>query len=72
MFYDPALARVHGSKGHGGGTPLDATLARGSHGAPPVTDAQRGVILSSERGVLVERLMADIDVCQLVLQQFGV
>jgi hypothetical protein len=52
--------------------PLDAALIRGSHGAPAATDAQRGVILSSARGSFVERPMADTDVCDLVLRQFGI
>ena len=67
MFFNPALA-----KEFGGGTPLDASLVRGSHGAPARDDSQRGVLLSSERGVLVEQPMADLDVCQTVLQQFGI
>lgn len=52
--------------------PLNANLVRGSHGAPAKTDAQRGVLLSSQRGVFVEKPHADIDVCDLVLRQFGV
>jgi hypothetical protein len=52
--------------------PLDATLIKGSHGATAVTDAQRGVLLSSQRGKFVERLLADTDVCDLVLRQFGI
>jgi predicted AlkP superfamily pyrophosphatase or phosphodiesterase len=52
--------------------PLNATLVKGSHGAPAATDAQRGVLLSSQRGMFVERAMADTDVCDLVLRQFGV
>jgi predicted AlkP superfamily pyrophosphatase or phosphodiesterase len=52
--------------------PLDATLVKGSHGAPATTDAQRGVLLSSQRGMFVERPMADTDVCDLVLRQFGI
>jgi hypothetical protein len=52
--------------------PLDATLIKGSHGAPATTDAQRGVLLSSQRGMFVERPMADTDVCDLVLRQFGI
>jgi predicted AlkP superfamily pyrophosphatase or phosphodiesterase len=51
--------------------PLDATLVKGSHGAPATTDAQRGVLLSSQKGVFVERPLADTDVCELVLRQFG-
>jgi hypothetical protein len=54
------------------GIPLDATLVRGSHGAPAREDAQRGVIVSSQPGVLIGRVLADTDVCDLVLRQFGV
>jgi hypothetical protein len=52
--------------------PLNATLIKGSHGAPANNDAQRGVLLSSQRGMFVERAMADTDVCELVLRQFGI
>lgn len=52
--------------------PLDATLVKGSHGAPARDEAQRGVIIASEKGVLTGRLMADTDVCELVLRQFGI
>jgi hypothetical protein len=54
------------------GIPLDATLVKGSHGAPAKEPRQRGVLLSSERGVFVERPTADTDVAELVLRQFGV
>jgi hypothetical protein len=52
--------------------PLDATLVKGSHGVPAATEAQRGVVLSSQRGMFVERPMTDTDVCDLVLRQFGI
>jgi len=52
--------------------PLDASLVRGSHGAPARSQEQRGTIISSESGVLVGRMMADTDVCELVLRQFGI
>jgi hypothetical protein len=52
--------------------PLNASLVKGSHGAPAATDAQRGVLLSSQRGLFVERTMADTDLCDLVLRQFGI
>jgi len=52
--------------------PLDATQVKGSHGAPPYEDRQRGVIIASEKGVLVGSAMADTDVCELVLRQFGI
>jgi predicted AlkP superfamily pyrophosphatase or phosphodiesterase len=51
--------------------PLDATLVKGSHGAPAATDAQRGVLLSSQAGVIAKTSVADTDVCQIVLKQFG-
>jgi predicted AlkP superfamily pyrophosphatase or phosphodiesterase len=52
--------------------PLDATLVRGSHGAPALEESQRGVIVASEKGVLVGRVLSDTDVCELVLRQFGI
>ena len=52
--------------------PLDASLIKGSHGAPATTDAQRGVLLSSQKGVFVERPLPDTDVADLVLRQFGI
>ena len=62
LFFDPATR----------GIPLDATLVKGSHGAPPIDPAQRGVLLSSERGVFVEGPTADTDVADIVLRQFGI
>ena len=67
LFFDAAAM-----KAGLGPTPLDATLVKGSHGAPAVSDAQRGVVLTSSRGVMVERTMADTDIADLVLRQFGV
>ncbi|MEQ8211214.1 MAG: alkaline phosphatase family protein [Lacipirellulaceae bacterium] len=52
--------------------PLDATLVKGSHGAPPRESWQRGVLLSSQKGVFVERPLGDIDVADIVLRQFGI
>jgi hypothetical protein len=51
--------------------PLDATLVKGSHGAPAFTDAHRGVLLSSASIGSDARLVRDTDICPLVLQQFG-
>jgi hypothetical protein len=62
LHFDPATRSI----------PLDARLVRGSHGAPAVTEAQRGVLLSSQRGTFIERPLADTDVCELVLRQFGI
>jgi hypothetical protein len=52
--------------------PLDATLIKGSHGAPAREDAQRGVILTSQPGTLEGPPMSDTDVFELVLRQFGI
>jgi hypothetical protein len=62
LFFDPATK----------GIPLDASLVKGSHGAPPLDRAQRGVLLSSQRGVFVEGPTADTDVADIVLRQFGI
>ncbi|MEQ8848834.1 nucleotide pyrophosphatase/phosphodiesterase family protein [Botrimarina sp.] len=67
QFWLPELAKEHGA-----GVPLDASLVRGSHGAPPRTEAQRGVLLSSRKGTFIEQPTADVDVCEIVLRQFGV
>lgn len=50
--------------------PLDATLVCGSHGAPATHDAQRGVLLSSQRGVISADSVADTDVFEIVMRQF--
>jgi predicted AlkP superfamily pyrophosphatase or phosphodiesterase len=62
MFWDPVTK----------GIPLDATLVKGSHGAPARQENQRGVLLSSQRGVFVEQPLADTDVADIVLRQFGI
>ncbi|MBW3597276.1 MAG: alkaline phosphatase family protein [Planctomycetes bacterium] len=62
LHFDPASKSI----------PLDATLVKGSHGAPAAHDWQRGVLLSSQRGVFVERSTADLHIADLVLRQFGI
>lgn len=62
LFWDPAIK----------GIPLDATLVKGSHGAPAIDPAQRGILLASQRGVFVEQPLADTDVADIVLRQFGI
>ncbi len=62
LFFDPATK----------GIPLNPTLVKGSHGAPADDASQRGVLLSSQRGVFVEAPTADTDVADIVLRQFGV
>jgi len=67
--YDPVELFWDHAKG---GVPLDPDLVKGSHGAPAKEPSQRGVLLSSERGVFVERPLADTDVADVVLRQFGI
>ncbi|HEX5105341.1 MAG TPA: nucleotide pyrophosphatase/phosphodiesterase family protein [Pirellulaceae bacterium] len=49
--------------------PLDATLTKGSHGAPATTDAQRGVLLSS-KAIGATGQLRDTDLCKLAIDQF--
>src|SRR5690606_27846036 len=58
MFWDPLTK----------GIPLDATLVRGSHGAPACDPSQRGVLLSSQHGVFVEQPLANTNVTDIVLR----
>lgn len=67
MTWDMAAMKEY----DGGGVPLDAGIVRGSHGAPPRHESQRGVLLSSEKGTFIEQPTADVDVCEIVLRQFG-
>ncbi|MGA2619276.1 MAG: nucleotide pyrophosphatase/phosphodiesterase family protein [Thermoguttaceae bacterium] len=81
----PALARtvdIHRKPGYdpvelyldpaGRGIPLDATLVRGSHGAPAVDASQRTVMLASRPILPPTDALADTDVLAIVLAQFGV
>lgn len=52
--------------------PLDATRIKGSHGAPPRHESQRSVVIASEPGVFDSAHVADVDICSLVLRQFGI
>jgi hypothetical protein len=52
--------------------PLDATLIRGSHGAPAVDAAQQTVLLASKPILPEGKTLADTDVFGLVMKQFGV
>lgn len=52
------------------GIPLDATLIKGSHGAPVTRDVECGVLLASRPGVLDSPNHSDTDVAQIVLRQF--
>jgi predicted AlkP superfamily pyrophosphatase or phosphodiesterase len=52
--------------------PLNAGLVKGSHGAPATSESQQGVLLSSRSGVCPKKSLADVEVCRLVLKQFGI
>ena len=52
--------------------PLDATLVKGSHGAPALDRSQRTVMLASEPGLLPGTSMSDTDVFGVVLRRFGI
>lgn len=51
--------------------PLNATLIRGSHGAPPRDPIQKGVLLVSQSGWIGQSGIRDVDVAKLVLRHFG-
>jgi hypothetical protein len=59
LFFDPETK----------GIPLDATLVRGSHGAPATSTAQGGTLLASESGTLSAKEYRDSDVATLVISQ---
>jgi hypothetical protein len=61
LFFDPATRSI----------PLSASLVQGSHGAPAEQDKQRGVILSSQTGLLGNQLLLDTQVFDIVLRHFG-
>ncbi len=52
--------------------PLDASLVRGSHGAPVRTPSQRGVLLCSQKGVLPQPTLVDRDLFEIVLRLFAI
>jgi len=51
--------------------PLDATLVKGSHGAPAVDPTQRTVLVASQPILWPGPTVADTDIFNIVLQQFG-
>ncbi|MGW8258340.1 MAG: alkaline phosphatase family protein, partial [Thermoguttaceae bacterium] len=52
--------------------PLNASLIKGSHGAPAVDRSQRSVILASEPIIFPGPIVADIEVFGIVLRHFGI
>ena len=51
--------------------PLDATLVRGSHGAPPRTPDEGAMFATSERGMLDREFVAATDVFEMILRHLG-
>lgn len=58
LFFDPATRSV----------PLDASLVKGSHGAPCIDRAMQGALVCSRPGVLDEGSLVDTGICQLMLR----
>ena len=61
LYFDPATKSI----------PLDATLVKGSHGAPAVDASQRSVLLSSDPTLVPGPAVNDTDVFGIVLEHFG-
>lgn len=61
LFFDPATRSI----------PLDATLVKGSHGAPAVDASQRTVLVASEPVLFPGPSMADAEVFGIVIHHFG-
>ncbi|MCC7084704.1 MAG: alkaline phosphatase family protein [Pirellulales bacterium] len=61
LFFDPATRSI----------PLDATLVRGSHGAPVESESGQGVVLTSHPDMLNSQLLRDTQLCDVALRQFG-
>jgi hypothetical protein len=62
LFFDPATQSI----------PLDASLVKGSHGAPAVDRSRRSVILASEPIMFPDPPVADTDVFGIVMKHFGI
>jgi hypothetical protein len=61
LHFDPSTKSI----------PLDATLIKGSHGAPAVDRSQHSVLLASDPTMLPGPDVNDIDVFHMVLDHFG-
>ncbi len=62
LFFDPATKSI----------PLNASLVKGSHGAPAVDRSRRSVILASEPIMFPGPPVADTDVFGIVMKHFGI
>lgn len=62
LFFDPVTKSI----------PLDATLVKGSHGAPAVDPSQRTVLVASQPVLPQCTSVSDTDVFGIVMRHFGV
>jgi len=62
LFWDPTRREI----------PLDATLVKGSHGAPAVDARQKTVVVASEPYLVPQQNLRDVDLFDAVLKHFGV
>lgn len=62
LHFDPATHSI----------PLDATLIRGSHGAPADAPSQRTVMLASQPGLFPGEVVRDVELFDVVLRHFDV
>jgi len=62
LHFDPATKSI----------PLDASLVKGSHGAPATQPAQQGVVVTSQPSVLPGRNTTDRDLFNFVLRHLGI
>jgi predicted AlkP superfamily pyrophosphatase or phosphodiesterase len=60
LFFDPVKK----------GIPLDASLVKGSHGAPVDRENQSGIVLSSQTEVISGSSLKDTEIADVVLRQF--
>ncbi len=61
LFFDPATKSI----------PTDASLVKGSHGAPAHHPTQTTVLVCNQPGLLPSRTLRDTDVFDVVLRYFG-
>lgn len=62
LFFDPATRSI----------PLNAELVKGSHGAPPSSDAMRGALICSAPDFIKEPVVRDTEIAGMVLRHLGI
>ncbi len=58
LFFDPATRAI----------PLDASLVKGSHGAPAISADQQGALVCSRAGLLLDAAIADTAISKTIMQ----